>query len=588
MCGLCGGGGVSRGFAVRGVPRRTLLRAAGVGAALGVSPFGASAARARPSGEADLILHNGKVVSRARPKEAARAVAVSGNRILAVGHEGEVMRFSGPGTRKVNLRGRTVVPGLVDSHLHQFRAALDRPNVSLLEARSIADVVATIGDRVGETPAGAWVLARAAWHESLLAEGRMPTRHDLDPVSPDNPVFIPRGGHVATTNSRALAAAGITRDTADPEGGVIVRDENGEPTGVLLEHARDLVEEVLPPPPPAGEQRRLLRKQMAVHNALGITSLTEPGLSAGQIDTYQDLWHAGELTVRAHLLWRVNELADVDAAIEAFPVPRTGDDMLRFDGLKYLSDGGVEGAFLKEPYRIVPGEQPDPDYRGVLLLPPGGKAELEEMYARAARHGLQVQTHVVGDAAFEAIIGLYERVDREVALEPLRWAIMHIFLPTSPGLVSMRRMGVLATVQDHPVLLGHNLVRWWGQQRAARAIPVREILDAGITAGGGSDAPVVAPDPFLSLGWMVTRGTLSGEPLGPEHGISAAEALDLYTHGSAYTQFAEDALGTIEPGKLADLVVLDADPLSVQPDAIRDISADMTVVDGRVVHDKAG
>lgn len=588
MCGLCGDGRTSRGSTVRGVPRRTLLRAAGVGAALGASPLGASAALASPRVEADLILYNGRVVSRARPTTAARAVAVSGNRILAVGHEGEVMRFSGPGTRRVNLRGRTVVPGLIDSHLHQFRSALDRPNVSLLEARSVADVVAAIGDRVQDTPAGQWVQARAAWHESLLAEERMPTRHDLDPVSPDNPVFIPRGGHVATTNSRALEAAGITRDTPDPEGGVIVRDGNGEPTGVLLERARDLAEEALPPPPPAVEQRRLLREQMAEHNALGITSLTEPGLSAGQIDTYEDLWQSGELTVRAHLLWRINELADVDAAIEAFPVPRTGDDMLRFDGLKYLSDGGVEGAFLKEPYRIVPGEQTDPDYRGVLLLPPGGEAELEEMYARAARHGLQVQTHVVGDATFEAIIGLYEQVDRRTPLEPLRWTIMHIFLPTPPGLASMRRMGVLATVQDHPVLLGPNMVRWWGQERAARAIPTREILDAGIPAAGGSDAPVVAPNPFWSLGWMVTRWNLAGEPLGPQQAITAAEALDLYTHGSAYTQFAERTLGTLEPGKLADLVVLDADPLSVEPDAIRDISADMTVVDGRVTHDKAG
>ncbi|HZE34009.1 MAG TPA: amidohydrolase, partial [Actinoallomurus sp.] len=490
------------------------------------------------------------------------------------------------GTRTIDLRGRTVVPGLIDSHLHQFNAALDRPNVSLLEARSVADVVARIGERVAAATSGAWVQARSGWHESLLAEGRLPTRTDLDPVSPENPVYIPRGGHVAAVNGRALALAGITRDTPDPVGGVIVRDANGEPTGVLLERARSLVQAVLPPPPSADQQRQLLRDQMAEHNGLGITGVTEPGLSPDQIEIYTGLWHDDELTTRVHLLWRIAALADVDAAVDAFR-PRMGDDMLRFDGLKYLSDGGVEGGFLHDPYQIVPGEQISPDYHGVQLLPPGGEEELTEMFRRAARHGFQVQTHVVGDAAMDFIVDVLDRVDRDTRLAPLRWVLMHLFLPTGHGMARMRKMGLLASVQDHPVLLGFNQVRWWGEERGARAIPIREVLDAGFVAGGGTDAPVVPPNPLWSLGWMVTRETLRGDVLGPEQSITLREALHLYTLGSAHTQFAEGRLGTIEQGKLADFVVLDADPLTIEPRSIRDIGVDLTIVGGRVVHERS-
>ncbi|MFI5610182.1 amidohydrolase [Amycolatopsis sp. NPDC051903] len=581
MCQLCGSE-----VTPSTVSRRTLFAAA---AGLAVAPMvvGTSAASAapRPDDGADLILHNGHVITAALHGHAAQAVAIGGGRILATGPSSQVLRLAGRRTRRIDLRGRTVVPGLIDSHLHQFNSALDRPNVSLLEARSIADVVARIGERVAASAAGAWVQARSGWHESLLAEGRLPTRSELDAVSPQNPVYIPRGGHVATVNSAALALAGITRDTKDPTGGVIVRDANGEPTGVLLERARALITPVLPPPPSADQQRQQLRDQMAEHNALGITGVTEPGLSPDQIDIYTGLWHDHQLTTRAHLLWRIAALADVDAAVAAFK-PHTGDDLLRFDGLKYLSDGGVEGGFLRDPYQIVPGEQTSADYHGVQLLPPGGADELTEMYRRAAQHGFQVQTHVVGDAAMDFVVGVMDTVHRETPLARLRWVLMHLFLPSSENMARMRKMGLLASVQDHPVLLGANQVKWWGEERGARAIPIREILDAGLVAGGGTDAPVVPPNPLWSLGWMVTRETLKGDVLGPEHAITAREALHLYTLGSATTQFAEHTLGTIDRGKLADVVVLDADPLSVDPGAIKDIGVDLTVVDGRVVYEK--
>lgn len=530
----------------------------------------------------DLIFCNGTVVEDATSPSGASALAVTGNRISALGSDEAVLALRASHTQVHDLRGATVLPGLIDSHLHQLASALDRPHVPLLSARDLADVVASVGARVAASAPGEWVRARAGWHESVLAEGRLPTRGDLDPVSPHNPVYLPRGVHVATVNSAALAAAGITRDIPDPDGGVIVRDASGEPTGVLLEHAKDLVADLLPPPPSAAEQRRLLAEQMRENNALGITSVTEPGLTAAQFELYEELWRAGELTTRSHLLWRVGNLADVEAAIAAFEA-RSGDALLRRDGLKFYADGGVEGAFLKDPYELVAGEQEDPEYRGMMFLPPGGFDELVEMYVTAARHGMQVQTHVVGDATFDTVTKALREADSRVSLRALRFVVMHNFLPTREGLAIMRELDLLATVQDHPVLLGYNQARWWGRARAGYAIPVRDILDAGIRTGGGTDGPVVPQNPFWSMWWMTTRRTLRGDVLGPEQAITGAEALELYTSGSAYTQFMENSLGTLAVGKLADLVVVDVDPRSAPPDELFDLRPKTTVVDGRVV-----
>lgn len=531
----------------------------------------------------DLIFCNGTIVDNATDPAGATAIAVAGDRVAALGSDEDVLALRESHTQVQDLHGATVLPGLIDSHLHQLASALDRPKVPLLDAKDVGDVASAVGARVARSSPGEWVVARAGWHESVLAEGRLPTRHDLDPVSPHHPVYIPRGVHVATVNSAALAAAGITRDTPDPDGGVIVRDGSGEPTGVLLEEAKELVAAHLPAQPSTVEQQRLLAEQMREHNALGITSVTEPGLSAEQFDLYTGLWELGGLTTRCHLLWRVRNLDDVRAAIAAFH-PRSGDDLLRRDGVKYYADGGVEGAYLKEPYELVPGEQEDPDYRGLMFLPPGGVDELVEMYVEAARHGFQAQTHVVGDATFDTVTAALAQANARVPLADRRFAVIHAFLPTPEGLGIMRRAGVLATVQDHPILLGYNQTRWWGPRRAGYAIPVRDLLDAGVRAGGGTDGPVVPHNPFWSMWWMTTRRTLRGDVLGPEQVITPAEALDLYTRGSAYTQFAEHSLGTLETGKLADLVVVNGDPRHAPPDELFDMTARTTVVNGKIVH----
>jgi predicted amidohydrolase YtcJ len=544
--------------------------------ALALSP---AATFAQP---ADLILRGGRIITVDANWRVAEAIAVRGERIVAVGDNASVDALRGPQTNVIELGGRTVVPGLIDSHLHQLFAAINSPAVQLLGARSVADVQKAIADRVATTPAGQWVIASSGWHESILAEGRMPTRFELDAVSPNNPVFIPRGGHVITVNSVALQLAGVTKDTPNPEGGVIVRDPaSGEATGVLLESAAYLVRKILPPP--SGNLRELLKTTMKQLNGYGIVSVVEPGVDERQIALYRAVHDAGEMTVRTHVLYRAMRKADVEKGIAALKA-QANSDMLRFIGIKFPLDGGVEGARMYSPFRIVPGEQPDPNYRGVLLLPPGKEDEYVEALKLVAAAGLQAQTHAVGDETIDVIVRSYERVNREIPIRNLRWLIMHIFHPSDAAIARMAELGIMATVQDHPVLLGHNQRRWWGDERAAYAIPIRKLIDRGVLAGGGTDGPVVPVDPFLSMWWMTTRQVLKGYALGTEHAITPKEALQLYTINNARILGVEADRGSIEVGKLADLAVVSQDILAVPPDAIRDTKALLTTVGGRIVH----
>jgi predicted amidohydrolase YtcJ len=555
---------------------RTLLGAC----VLLTSSLAAATAWAQP---ADLILHNGKIATVDKGFAIKEALAIRGDRILMVGDNATVLKEAGPGTQIIDLGGRTVVPGLIDTHLHMSMAALNAPAVKLLDARSVDDVKKLIAARVAQTPPGQWVVASSGWHESLLKEGRLPTRYELDEVSPNNPVFIPRGGHVVTVNSKALELAGIKKETPDPKGGVIVRDPaTGEATGVLLETAAYFARRVLPPPPASAEHARLLRAAMRDLNSYGLVSVVEPGIDERTIQVYAQLRDAGAMTIRTDLLYRALTKEQVQKGLAQASL--RADDMLRFVGIKYPLDGGVEGGRLYEPYQIVPGEQPDPNYRGVLLLPPGGEDEYVEGLKLAAAAKVQVQTHAVGDETIDVIVRSYERVNSETPIKDLRWTIMHVFLPTEAALKKMSEIGIMATAQDHAVLLGHTQRRWWGDKRAGYAIPIRAMLDAGVHVGGGTDGPVVPVDPFLSMWWMTTRNTLNGYQLGPEQAITPQEALQLYTINNAITMGVEKDRGSIETGKLADLAVLSQDILTVPPQAIRDTKALMTVVGGDIVY----
>jgi predicted amidohydrolase YtcJ len=301
-----------------------------------------------------------------------------------------------------------------------------------------------------------------------------------------------------------------------------------------------------------------------------------------------DTWSNGELTMRMDVLirdsspnlsWALNYYRDF------------GDDMLKIGGLKFGMDGGVEGGFFKDPYLIVPGQQNDPNYYGQCSYTTQASQDaLKARWLLAAKNGWSVATHNVGDAAIEITLGLYEEVNKEVPLRDLRWRIEHLFMPEVKHLDMMKNMGIIATMQNHPVFLGYNMIVWHGLERASYEIPIRTVLDhGGILVGGGTDA-VAHPDPspFTSMWWMVTRKTLTTDPfnpLGPEEAITIEEALRLYTINNAYAMHWEDKIGSIEPGKLADLVVLDTDILTCQPDDIKNIKVLKTMLGGKIVYE---
>lgn len=536
----------------------------------------------------DTIFHNGKIYTVDADFNVAQATSVRDGRFDRVGSDEELLPTAGDATKLVDLGGRTVIPGLFDSHLHLYMTGMEAPRVPLIDCRSIADVQTAIAERAATTTKGEWIIGRMGWHESLLRENRMPTRDELDKAAPDNPVFVPRGGHVGSANSAALALAGIDEATEDPAGGLIVREVGSrKPTGLLLETASYMLRAVLPPAPPVETEKGLLCDAMALLNSYGIVATMDPGLNAHQIDIYSALRDEDALTVRTDLMFRANNLPDTERGVAYANF--ADDEMLRFVGIKFMLDGGVEGALHYDPYQIVPGEQNDPEYRGLSLLPPGGEEEFVECLKLVARAGLQAQTHGVGDACIDTIIRSYIAASQEVPIRDLRWVLMHMHNPTQEVFARIREADILVTAQNQSVLLGANKVKWWGRSRAEWSTPIRRMIDEGLLVGGGTDGPIVPIDPFICMWWMVTRKTLQGDCLGPDQGITAREALELYTINNARIMGVETDRGSIEAGKLADLVVLDRDFLSGEPNAIRDTQALLTVLGGNVVYgDPAG
>lgn len=536
----------------------------------------------------DTVLYDGTIYTVDPDDRVVSAVAIRDGEFIAVGDTDEIRSLTGPQTEEISLGGRTVVPGLVDSHIHVRQVGMDLERVTLFEATCLDDVLESVDERASDTPDGEWILAGWGWHESQLDEGRLPTASELDAVSPENPVFIPRGAHVAVLNSPAMERAGIDDTTDAPDGGTIVRDaETGEPNGVVLEAAREKLVEPVLPEPGYDAYREDIERAVAELHSRGVTAALDPGLERDELRAYMDLQREGELTLRTDALIWVYEHSDIEE-MSAYFGRDFGNDMFKVGGTKYMLDGGVEGAKLGEPYNVVEGVQEAEAYHGHLLLPPGGEAEFREMAKRVAELGHQLQVHAVGDRALELLIDVYAEAAEERSLEELRWTMMHVFLPTASVLDRAEKLGVHCTVQHHPSYLGQNMLDLWGDERASRAIPLRTLVDREFVVGGGTDAPVVPWYPFQSLEWMVTRETVTAGTLGPEQSITREEALRLFTIDAAYTMAWEDTIGSIEAGKRADLAVLDTDYFNCPAEEISDVGIEATVVDGDVVYGDLG
>jgi predicted amidohydrolase YtcJ len=525
----------------------------------------------------DTILVNGHVVTVDARFSIAEAIAVSGGKFSAVGTNAAIRQLAGPSTRVIDLHGQTAIPGLADDHLHDAGGG---PGVDLSRARSIADVLAAVAARAKQSAPGDVIVSNSDWHEAQLREHRLPLRADLDAAAPGNPVVLVRGGHEYILNSAALAKWKITRETPQVPGGRITRGPDGDLNGELVDRAKSLVQ--LPPSPPMTIEA--LVEQHRKLNAAGLTSIRYPGAPAAQYRLLEEMARRGILTIRVSQLLRfpaADDAAKMRAAIAGTGLkPDQGDEWVRIGGMKMGVDGGFEGGWMREPYEEPWGEKGT--FRGVNTMK---QAAFTDVVKELNRLGWRVGTHAVGDAAIDEVLAGYEAANAERSIAGRRWTIEHGFIPREDQFPRMKALALVISAQDHLYLAGPSLVSYWGPKRAAWTTPVRAYLDRGFVVAGGTDSAVVPYPPLWVIYHFVTRDTISGGVLGADQKITRREALRVATINNAYLTFEERTKGSIEPGKLADLVVLPEDILTCPAKHIETMRPSMTIVGGRVVYE---
>jgi predicted amidohydrolase YtcJ len=516
--------------------------------------------------------------------ETYRCVGLRGPEIVAVSAEpGGLDDLVGAGTAVVDAGDLTVVPAFADSHEHLIEASRNTLLVPVDKARSVAEFTGMVAAAALAAAPGKWILTSIGWHESNLSENRLPTLAELDAAAPDHPVLARRGGHLAVVNSAALQAAGIGVDTPDPPGGKIGRLADGSRDGVLEGGAVYQVAAFAPGPGPA-ELGSALGAGSAAYAALGVGTIREAMTTLDDLLAYQEARERDLLSVRVRPMMRVGSEQTTDQAIALISGLGArsgfGDDWLRIWGLKMVLDGGVEGAALEQPYAD------DPANFGHLNWDP---AALTTVCTEAARRGWKIGTHAVGDRAVRTLLDVYEAVIAQTGpLPPWTLTIEHALLADAAQRERAVRGGFGITVQ-HAILwnMGSEMLHAWGPDRTARVNPLDEWLALGANLAAGSD--IVRPfNPMTNVWGMVTRGTKAAGIQGPKHAIDVTTALRLYTMGTAELNGETDRLGSITPGKLADLAGYPLDPLTADPDDLAELTPTFTITGGRAVHDPSG
>ncbi|HEY2592721.1 MAG TPA: amidohydrolase family protein, partial [Chloroflexota bacterium] len=455
---------------------------------------------------AELVLLNATVITMDGSQPAARAVAVGGGRILAVGSNDAMQAWTTAGTRVQDLRGHTLLPGFNDSHNHMLMTGLSLAAVELSRATCVEDVLTALAQRAAITPAGQWLVSSARWHESQLAERRFPDSWELDRASSAHPILLQRGGHNVVANTRALEIAGIAADVPNPSGGTFVRDGDGKLTGHAIGAAAAQLRARMPPPPRPVLHQALARVEQT-YNAAGITSVIDPGLGVAEIGAYREF---ATPTVRASLMWRLNP-GYGDASLEhalqelesAAVRPNLDPAWARVLAIKLGVDGGVEAGFYREPYAFAD----DPDNpRGKPYM---SQANLEAFCAAAARAGWQVGAHCVGDAAIDATLQAFDVANQAASIVGRRWTLIHMMYAREDHWALANRLGAIVTAQQ-PLLytLADGFHTYIGAERTRDIEPLRMYLDrSSQPVGGGSDSPVTPFEPLLGIWSSVTRHT---------------------------------------------------------------------------------
>jgi predicted amidohydrolase YtcJ len=531
---------------------------------------------------ADLVLVNGKIWTVDDKRPEVEAVAVLGNRIAAVGSTEEVRKWIGASTKVVDLQGRRVTPGFNDSHVHFLDGGMGLASVQLRDARTPEEFRDRIRDFAVKSPKGRWIL-NGNWDHENWTPPALPTRRLIDAITPDNPVFINRlDGHMCLANSLALKLAGVTRETPDPPGGTIVRDAGGEPTGVLKDAAMNYVNKVIPSPS-EDVMAEAIRAALAYAAENGVTSAQDMSASPEVFGVYQKLLANGELTVRVYGLQPLSEwgrLARV--GVRAW----FGNDKLKIGGLKGFADGslGSTTALFFEPYLDAPKTSGLPSDE---MFPEG---KMLNNIIGADKAGLQVAVHAIGDRANKTVLDMFAEVEKRNGARDRRLRIEHAQHLRPEEIKRFGAERVIASMQPyHAIDDGRWAENRIGPNRAKGTYAFRSLLDAGATLAFGSDWFVAPMEPLMGIYAAVTRRTLDGKrPRGwvPEQKITIAEAVRAYTMGSAYASGDEKVKGSIEVGKLADLVVLSADIFKIDPVEIEKAKVMMTIFDGKMIYER--
>jgi predicted amidohydrolase YtcJ len=535
---------------------------------------------AEPKPSATLIVTNGAVytVDKQRPK--AEAVAVIDDRIVAVGSRTDIDLWRGPQTKVIDAGGKLLLPGFNDAHVHFIQGGAQLAQVQLTDAASPQEFAKRIAEQVAKTPKGEWILG-GRWDETKWAKPELPTKDLVDPVSGSSPIFVERyDGHEALANSAAMKLAGVTAKTAEVPGGVIVRDANGNPTGVFKDAAMSLIYKAIPP---VTRDQRLHAARAALKHAasLGVTSVQHMNPEFADVAAYSELAEKGELITRIYAVpmetdWRDQAKVGIRHA--------WGSSYLRLGAVKGYADGslGSRTAYMFEPFTDDPGN------RGLLSDEMHPPSAMRERLMQADAAGLQIRVHAIGDRAISMMLDIFGDIEKDHGYHDQRFAIEHAQHMAQKDFDRFAKLHVIASMQPyHAIDDGRWAERRLGHDRVRYSYAWRSFLDHGVTLAFGTDWPVAPLDPLLGLYAAVTRATLDGKNPGgwfPEEKITLPEAIEAYTMGSAFAEFQEREKGSITPGKLADMVIMSDNIFDMKPEAIRNVKVQTTIVGGKVVY----
>jgi predicted amidohydrolase YtcJ len=531
-----------------------------------------------PGEVVDTILVNGTILTMDANRSIGKALAIKNGLIQFVGEDEAVRKISGEVTQVIDLNGRTVTPGLIDAHCHLSACGLlgtAYVDVSWPAVYTVQQMQEKVSEWISRTPPGEWVVG-AGW---VTYEGRSPTKHDLDPISPNHPIMlINQGGHMAVVNSLALEMANITAKTKDPGNGRFLREANDEPNGLVLNHpAMDVFRKLWPPDfLNVDTYEASILNPQAKFASMGVTSFQDVyARDMERMKAYFNIASRGEMTIRGQVMNVLEYVQELDGRIADIEAARYEDDFMHFGGAKFQADGGLEGSYTHEPHNGIAWD-----------IPIWKPKDLNEAVRAFHDAGYQVAIHTGGDAALDMALDAIENAMNKNPRPDPRHRIEHSVLNTDKALQREKDLGVIISTQ--PTLItafGDAMIRIWGEERTQLVIPTRTWLDMGVPLALSSDAPSMPWwDPQSTLAASIARITISKKPVGPEQAMTIDEAMYAHTMGSAYADFAEKMKGSLEPGKFADLIVWHDNPYTAATADILDLTVDLTMVGGKVVH----